>query len=119
MPQLVSLVINDCGKCDELVNAWVEAGVTGLTMLDSTGLSQHVSRHDFTDDIPLLPSLRRLLKETEYNSRTVFSVVDDKFDLDALLAVTERILGRLSEPETGILFVMPITRVAGLRSPDA
>ncbi|HLC01685.1 MAG TPA: hypothetical protein VJK02_01485 [Anaerolineales bacterium] len=115
MPQLVSLVIHDCGKCDELVHAWVEAGVTGLTMLDSSGLSQHVSRHDLSDDIPLFPSIRRLLKETEYNSRTIFSIVGDDFDLDGLLAVTERIIGRLSEPETGILFVTPITRVVGLR----
>lgn len=119
MPQLISLVIHDCSKCDELVHAWVEAGITGLTMLDSSGLSQHVSRQDISDDIPLFPSIRRMLKETEYNSRTVFSVVADDFDLDGLLEVTEGILGRLSEPETGILFVTPVTQVFGLRGSDA
>jgi nitrogen regulatory protein P-II 1 len=117
MPQLVSLVVHDCGMCDELVHAWVEAGVTGLTLLDSSGLSQHLQREGIADDIPLFPSVRRLLKETEQTSRTVFSVVDDEFDLDRLVAVTERVLGRLSEPETGILFVTPVTRVVGLRGP--
>jgi len=118
MPQLVSLVIHDRSKCDELIHAWVEAGVTGLTMLDSSGLSHHLQRDDVSDDLPLIPSLRRLLKETERNSRTIFSVVDDDYDLEALLAVTEKVLGPLSEPETGILFVTPVTRVVGLRNPE-
>lgn len=115
MPQLVSLVVYDCSKCDELVHAWLEAGITGLTMLDSSGLSEQASRHDISDDIPLFPSIRRLLKETERNSRTVFSVVDDGFDIDTLLAVTEKVLGPLSEPDSGIFFVTPVTRVVGLR----
>jgi hypothetical protein len=40
--------------------------------------------------------------------------VPDGFDVEALVAVTEKITGTLDEPNTGILFTLPVTRVWGL-----
>lgn len=115
MPHMVNLVLHDPGKTDEVVHAWLEAGVRGMTLLDSSGLARQVGERDLRDDLPLFPSLRSLLSIPERNSRLLFSVVADDFDLDGLIQATERVLGPLSAPDSGILFVVPVTRTAGLR----
>lgn len=117
MSQLVVLVVHDPGKVDEVVKIWVESGVPGITLLDSCGLGHHLGRHEMRDDIPLLPSVRSLLRAQESPNRTILSVVDDGFDLDQLVARTEAVLGSLIDEGTGILFAVPLSRVVGRQSP--
>lgn len=118
MPQLIVLVIHDPGKVDELLQVWVEAGVPGITLFDSFGLSHQLGDRILRDDLPLMPSVRAILRGTESASRTVFSVVDDGFDLETLVARTESVIGSLAEGETGIMFAIPVSRVVGQRHQD-
>lgn len=115
MAQMVILVIHDPGKVDAVVDRWVELGVSGLTILDSSGWTQQAGRREIRDDLPLFPSVRKVLRTAEQRNRTIFSVIPDDFDLDTLVAETEAILGGLDDPDTGILFTLPVTRTHGLR----
>jgi nitrogen regulatory protein P-II 1 len=115
MPQMIGLVVHDPARVDEIVRAWVAAGVPGMTFLDSSGLGHHLRDRDARDDLPLFPSVRRLLRDEEEQGRLVFSLVPDGFDVDAIAAITEQVLGPLSNPGTGILFVIPGVRVVGLQ----
>jgi len=115
MPQMIGLVVHDPARVDEIVRAWVAAGVPGMTFLDSSGLGHHLRDRDARDDLPLFPSVRRLLRDEEEQGRLVFSLVSDGFDVDAVVAITEQVLGPLSAPGTGILFVIPVVRVFGLQ----
>lgn len=114
MPQLVCLVVFDPAKVDDVLHAWVEREVRGLTLIESSGLAHRVQGHGQRDDLPLFPSLRKILEGTEQHSRMLFSVVSDGFDIDGLIAASEAVLGPLEGPNTGILFVLPVTRTAGL-----
>lgn len=114
MPELVVLVLDDAGKVDEVLSAWLAAGVPGATLLDSAGLGRQLGAQVLRDDLPLMPSLSSLLRTREETNRTLFAVVPDGFDLDALVAATEAITGPLAEPDTGILFTLPVTRAWGL-----
>jgi hypothetical protein len=114
MPQLIVLVIDDGNKVQEVLQAWMAAGVSGVTLLDSAGLGHEASQHAARSDVSFMPSLESLLRVREERSRTLFSVVPDGFDVDALLAATEAILGSLEVPDTGILFTLPVTRAHGL-----
>jgi nitrogen regulatory protein P-II 1 len=116
MPQLVNLVVHDPGMVHALAEAWVTAGVTGMTILDSSGLSHMTYGEGARDDLPLFPSLRKMMEGSEHHSRLLMSVVPDGFDLDGLIVATERVLGPLGEPDSGILFVVPVTQVRGLQS---
>jgi nitrogen regulatory protein PII len=116
MPNLIALVLLKESLCDEVVRACEEAGVPGLSILESYGLS-HVQKGRATrEDLPLLPSLRALMEGDEVSHRIIFSVLPDGFDLEDLISRIETITGDLDAPGSGFLFVVPVTRVRGLRS---
>lgn len=115
MPSLVVLIIDDVNKVDEVLDAWLAVGVSGVTLLDSTGLVHQLRKRGARDDLPLIPSLATLLRGREESHRTVFSVVPDEFDVDALARATEEVLGPLDKPDSGILFIVPVTRAWGLK----
>jgi nitrogen regulatory protein P-II 1 len=114
MAELVVLVLDDPGQVDQVLEAWVSVGVSGVTLLDSAGLEHHLARHASRDDLPLFPSLSALLRTREEQHRTLFTVVPEGFDLEALVAATQRITGDLNDPNTGVLFAVPVSRVWGL-----
>jgi len=115
MPNLVVAIVLNIQVCHDLVRVWEEAGVSGATVLDSIGMRHVIQRQGQRDDLPLMPSLRKLLESEEYNHRTIFTVVADDFDLDGLIEKTEALIGDFDQPRTGLLFVVPVTKVRGLR----
>jgi hypothetical protein len=116
MPNAVFIVMSSLDKCHDVLDAWEELGVTGVTILESIGLRKVQEIRARRDDLPLFPSLRHLLEDEEYHHRTAFVVLDDDFDLEGLIRVTEQAVGGdFDAPDTGILFVVPVTRALGMR----
>jgi nitrogen regulatory protein P-II 1 len=111
---IVLLVLNDPELTDLLLESWEEAGVSGVTILRSSGLGRTRRRIELRDDIPLIPSLKSLIESEETYSRTLFSVVPDEALVDRLIAATTKVVGDLSQPGTGLLAVIPVARVLGL-----
>lgn len=117
MAHLLVFVLDNLEQCADVLDAWEDAGVSGVTILESTGLNR--VRQGMRDDFPLLPSLRSLLAGLEMHHRTLFSIVEDEAILDAAIAATQDVVGDLSQPYTGLLFVVPVSRVLGLKRSDA
>jgi nitrogen regulatory protein PII len=115
MPNMIVVVMSDLGKCKDVLDAWEKFGVTGVTIVESLGLQKVKQMHARRDDLPLMPSLRSLIESEEYHHRTAFAVVEDDFDVDGLVAATERAVGSFDAPNSGILFVVPVTRALGMR----
>jgi hypothetical protein len=114
VPHLAVLVLDDSNLVDDVISAWLTLGVAGVTILDSAGLGHLIGGRALSDDVPLFPSLNALLRQREETHRTLFAVVPDDFDVDALAAATESVTRPLNEPDTGILFIMPVTKAWGL-----
>jgi len=115
MPRLVICVVDDPEKAGEVLSSWVELGVPGVTILDSTGLGHQLAGLGAPEDAPIFPSLERLLRAREEPHRTLLAVVDESFAVAKLVEATERIVGPLAAPDTGILFVVPVEQAWGLR----
>jgi hypothetical protein len=45
----------------------------------------------------------------------MFAVVSDNVDLEQIIAASEAVVGSFDRPNSGILFVLPVTHVRGLR----
>jgi nitrogen regulatory protein PII len=112
----VLFVLHDESKLSALMEAWSEAGVVGITVLPSTGMGRISQFAALREDVPLFPSLSALLSEhDELLNRTLFTIVHDQGTVDRLVQATERVTGSLDEDNTGILAVMPVPQVYGLR----
>jgi nitrogen regulatory protein P-II 1 len=113
--KLILFVLHDPDKLRDLLDAWKEAGISGATVLFSTGLGRIDQASALRDDLPLMPSLEDFLPKVEHLSRTVFSMIDDKTVVEDVVAATQRVVGDLCEPDRGLLMVLPVERVYGLR----
>jgi hypothetical protein len=119
MYYVVLLVLHDVSRLEEILTAWEGAGVSGITVLATTGLGRIRQRAVLREDLPLMPSLEDLLsgQHEEYLNRSLFSIVEGEELVDRLVAATERVLGDLNQPRNGIIVVLPAARVYGLRPP--
>jgi nitrogen regulatory protein PII len=113
MAYLVVLVLDDPDQTEALLNAWEKAGARGVTILESSGIGR-VRRAALRDDMPLLPSLRDIMRGEEEHHRTFFSVVESEEQVEALAEAAQRVVGDFSQPDTGLIFSVPISHVYGL-----
>jgi nitrogen regulatory protein PII len=114
MPCLVVLVLAQPEKLSDVLRAWQDAGAPEATVLESTGMGR-VSEFFRRDDVPLFPSLRALDECRECVHNTIFCVLDSDDLGESLIAATQRVVGDLSQPNVGIMFVVPVARVVGYR----
>ena len=111
--KMILFVLNDPAKMQDLLDAWKEAGVTGATVLFSTGMGRLHQSADLRDDLPLMPSLSDFYNRDEKLSRTIFTILRDEL-VGQIISATEKIVGDLNKPGNGILIVLPTDGVHGL-----
>ena len=112
MNYMVLLIIDDLNICPTVLDAWDAAKVPGITILESTGMGR-IREDSIRDDIPMMPSLSDIFRSREHHHRTIFSVVEGEERVDQLIEITREIMGDLNKPNTGVLFVLPVSRVVG------
>lgn len=113
MYHMIMLILDDINQCTTILEAWEAQGVGGITILESTGMGR-VKKLSIRDDIPLMPSLSRLLQTREERHRTLFTVVETEEMVDRIIQTTEEIIGDMETPNNGVIFVLPVSRVKGL-----
>ncbi|HUF37470.1 MAG TPA: hypothetical protein VMN57_03015 [Anaerolineales bacterium] len=114
MSYLVLLVLDNLDHSYDVLEAWEAAGANGITILESTGIGR-VRRLGLRDDFPLMPSLSDMLKGDETRHRTLFSVVPTEEQADRIMEATQKVIGDLSQPHTGLAFVVKLHKVYGMR----
>jgi nitrogen regulatory protein P-II 1 len=113
MSYLVVMIVDDPDQTPAILEAWEKLGVTGVTILESTGLGR-LKRASLRDDLPLIPRLQDFLSAREIPHRTLLSVVEDEKIVDQMAKDAQKITGELEDPHTGILFVLPVMKAYGL-----
>ena len=109
----IVFVLDNADQCRDILDAWENAGIRGVTILESSGLGR-VRRAGIRDDLPLMPSLSDLFMNTETQHRTLFTVVKSESQIEAIVKATQSVVGDLEQPDTGFLFVVPVSQVHGI-----
>lgn len=86
-------------------------GISGATILDSTGMGRELSE---SDEFTIFGSLRTIMSNNNRTTKTLlFATEDDK--VSVIANVIEEVVGKLDKPNTGILFTVPIDYVKGIK----
>lgn len=108
MKFMVLYILDDPTLMEELVEAWVEGGIRGATIIESMGLHRLQRR--------LIPTqyLYSNTHAAEKDNLTIIAIVKDQETAEKCLEITESVVGDLDKPNTGIFAAWPLSIVKGL-----
>lgn len=108
--KLVVIVLNKLDCLDKLLTAFGKNSIPGATILSSRGMAQTLEAHD---ELRFIGSLRMLMNANYKENRTILMVVPDE-KVDTVVELVDKATGGLNQPDSGILFTLPIDRVEGM-----
>lgn len=107
--KLLVLVLNKVECLEDILKALSEKDLHGATILDSKGMAH--SLDSFTE-LHFMLSLRKVLNPDHKESKTLFMVVKEE-EVAVVSAIVNEITGGLKQPDTGILFTLPVDSLEG------
>lgn len=111
--KLLVFVLNNEEYLEEVLEAYIEAGVTGSTIIDSEGMGRFL-----TYEVPLFAGFKEFMKGNKPYNKTIISVVRSQKTIDKVKLLLDDIVGGLENPGTGIMFTIPVDWSSGLVPED-
>lgn len=107
--QLLVVILKNEALLDDILKKLAEEGVKGGTILEGKGMGEELMN---MEDLPMFGTLKKLLRDDEDKTHVALFVIRDEMVVEARETVKSMV--NLKEPNTGIMFVVPITYVEGL-----
>ena len=108
--QALFVVLNKTECLEEILEEFSRNHLTGATILDSRGMIHEIEENS---DISFLLSVRSLINPDRKESKTIIMVVSDD-QIPVVSRIVNDITGGLDQPDTGILFTVPVGYPEGL-----
>lgn len=106
---LLVFICNQPDKLEEVLEGFLEVGVTGATVVDTVGMGQILS-----SEVPIFAGFRSMFRGASTVNKTILSVIDEPGKVENALNIIDEIFGGLDMPGSGIVFTIPIGNVRGL-----
>jgi nitrogen regulatory protein P-II 1 len=107
--ELVVIVLNKPQYLSEILDGFVEDGIKGATVIDSSGMG-----HLIADHVPFFLQFADLDDSQGNHSKTIFTVVNCKEERDKVVQNVEHVIGDITRPDTAFIFSVPVNFVKGL-----
>ncbi|QTA84264.1 hypothetical protein [Desulfonema magnum] len=101
---LLIAVINNEDLFDDLITGWLDIGITGSTVIETTDSLQLISQH-----IPIFAGFRTLNGGGMLHNKTLFTAIEDREILDQAIAYLETLCLETGKPHQGVYFVTGLT----------
>jgi hypothetical protein len=110
---LLTAVINNESLIDELITGWLDIGITGATVMETTDFVQLISTH-----IPIFAGFRSMTGGGMHHNKTIFTAVADKALLKEAIGYLESLCEETGKPHQGVYFVTPLLEFGHLGRPQ-
>ena len=111
---MLLMVLDDVTRRGEVLEAWVGAGVKGVTIVESTGINRVLPRRSAQ---PMFAGFGQVFGSGRVGHNTLFAIIESLEVAEAVVKATEGVLGDLRQPHTGIVFVVPVVKTWGMPEP--
>jgi len=110
--QMVMLVLDNPDRLDEVLDAWRALGVSGVTIIESSGLYRR--REPKRVGARYAFGMGLGAQNVEVGHYTLFVIVPDTATVQGCLEAVESIVGDLSQPNTGVFTAWELPFVKGV-----
>lgn len=107
------IVLNEEEYLDDILDSFIEIGVTGATILDSQGMGSAMTNSGRGKD-PFFGGIRTFIENARPYNKTIFTVIEDKELLDKTVKTVKGILGDINKPGVGMIFTIPVGNTYGM-----
>ncbi len=107
--KLLVLVLNKTENLNDILEGFLDIGIRGATVIDSTGMGRILSTK-----VPIFGGLSHLFEGDRPANKVVFSIIEDNNKVRQAVQLVKRLVGDFKEPGTGILFTVNVENVIGL-----
>ena len=102
--ELVICVLNEPDYLHNVLTAFVEAGVTASTIIESQGMGSILAA-----DVPIFAGFRHMFAGAKPYNHTIYAVVDGPAVTQRLMNLVQDVLEEVEEEAKGIMFSLPVT----------
>ncbi len=110
MTHLLFVILVDSARVPELLQAWHDIELPGVTVMDGVGAYR---ARTWLSEVGL-GAVDRLFETEEVRRRTLLTAIDDEELLHRAIAEAERVVGGFENPDTGVLLALPVAIARGL-----
>lgn len=102
---LLIAVINNEELLEELITGWLDMGITGSTVIETTDSLQLISHH-----VPIFAGFRSFTSGGMKHNKTLFTVIETERRCTDACEFLEALCSEKEAPHQGIYCVLPLTR---------
>ena len=113
---MLMMVLDDSEHLNGVLKAWMDAGVPGVTILESTGVNRVLPREQAG---PMFAGFSQFFGTGRVGHNTIFAVIESMEIAETAVKATETVVGNLNDPHTGVVFVVPVAKTWGFPEPYA
>ena len=108
---LLTVILKKADLTSDICKDLAEAGIHGGTIIDAVGMASIIEK---MDDLPIFGMLKAILADDDEHDvvKTMLFVMNDE-EMEKSRKIIREVVG-LDEPNTGIMFGVPVSFVEGL-----
>lgn len=109
--EVVFCVLNEPDYLHDVLAAFVEAGCTTATVIESQGMGRILSQ-----DVPIFAGFRNLFAGSQPYNHTIYAVVNEPAVTERITELVRDVLADVEGEAKGIIFALPVSFFARLDS---